>query len=45
MLNLTVQQFGREWLGSGMQVGGRTSEVMVMSAAVQVRSSVWVGKM
>ena len=38
MLDPTVQQME-------MQVGERTSGVMVMNAAVRVRSAVWVGKM
>ena len=45
VLDSTVQQFGRGRVGSGMQLSGRTSGVMVMSATVRVRSTIRVGEM
>ena len=43
--NPIIQQFGRGQVGSGMQVGERTGEVMVLSAKVRVSLVVWLGEM
>ena len=49
MSNPTCRQMekaaGMVLAGSGMQVGGRTVEVMVMNVAIRMRSSIWVGEM